>query len=274
MKRIHSLAIRRPLAFGLVITFLFILLVLISSLVVGRIWQANTSGWYFGSMIGRLVSIFILIAVLWHLAWLVAVGCTKLGGWRIWLILLILLEYAMVVSAYAMTGRVSFGYSDTVLAGIAAVFIMLHAFLEEISFRGLVLHGLIRAWGSTDRGVFRSVLVSSLFYAGYHILYLAGEPPGIVFGRIVVAFLLGIFFGALVSRGKSIYPAAFFHGMLNVAGYLNLAGAEVAGTPSSWLLLSVFMLPLAIYGLYLLRSQTQPSHNFKSSLQTKNPVRE
>jgi len=273
MNRIKSLAVQRPLIFSFVVTLVFILLVLISSILVGRIWTAETPGWYFGSMIGRLVSIFILLAVLWHLGWLDAAGFTKLGSWRTWLILLILLEYAMVVSAYTITGRVSFGYSDAVLAGIAAVFIMLHAFLEEISFRGLVMYSLVRAWGGANHGVLRSVLGSSLFYAGYHILYLAGEPYPIVLGRIVVALLLGIFFGTLVLRGKSIYPTAFFHGMLNVADYLNLAGAEGAGTPSSWLLLSLFMLPLALYGLYLLRSQTQPFHNFKSSLQTKNPVR-
>jgi len=273
MDRINSLAVQRPLLFSFVITFAFILLVLISSIVVGRVASAETLGWYVGSTIGRLVSIFILLAVLWHPGWLDAAGFTKLGNWRTWLILLILLEYSMVASAYAMTGRVSFGYSDAMLAGIAAVFIMLHAFLEEISFRGLVMYSLVRAWGGANHGVLRSVLGSSLFYAGYHILYLAGEPYPIVLGRIVVALLLGIFFGTLVLRGKSIYPAAFFHGMLNVAGYLNLASVEGTGTPSSWLLLSLFMLPLALYGLYLLRSQTQPFHNFKSSLQTKNPVR-
>jgi membrane protease YdiL (CAAX protease family) len=136
----------------------------------------------------------------------------------------------MMISAYVMTGRVRFGYSDAVLTGTAIVFIMLHAFLEEISFRGLVLHGLVRAGSDADLGVFRSVLVSSLLYAGYHLLYLAGEPPAIVLGRIVVAFLLGILFGALVLKSGSIYPAAFFHGMWNVAGYLNLTSSGVEGT--------------------------------------------
>jgi membrane protease YdiL (CAAX protease family) len=86
----------------------------------------------------------------------------------------------MMISADIMTGSISFGYTDAVLTVTATVFIMLHAFLEEISFRGLVMHNLVRAWGSTERGVLRSVLVSSLFYAGYHILYLAGEPPDVV----------------------------------------------------------------------------------------------
>jgi membrane protease YdiL (CAAX protease family) len=66
--------------------------------------------------------------------------------------------------------------------------------------------------------------------------------------------LLGIVFGALVLRDKSIYPAAVFHGVLNLAGYLNLTNNAVQGTPSSWLLLSLAIIPLAGLGLYLLRS--------------------
>jgi membrane protease YdiL (CAAX protease family) len=257
MKLVKYLAIHRPLAFSLAITFLFILLVLISSIVVGRMAPAETLGWYFDSAIGRLVSILILLSVLWRLGWLHSAGFTRPGGWRTWFILLILLQYAVVISAYIMTGRVSFGYSDAVLTGSAIVFIMLHAVLEEIAFRGLILHGLVRARGGSSQSLFRSVPGSSLFYAGYHILYITGEPPAIVLGRMLVAFLLGILFGALVLRSGSIYPAAFFHGMLNGAGYLNLTSGGVEGTLSSWLLLSLSLLPLALFGLYLLRGLTE-----------------
>jgi membrane protease YdiL (CAAX protease family) len=253
MKPTKSLEIHRPLAFGFVITFLFILLVLISSIVMGRLASVETLGWYIGSTIGRLVSVLILLAILWRLGWLHSAGFAKPGGLRTWFTLLILLQYAVVMSAYIMTGRVSFGYSDAVLTGTAIVLIMLHAFLEEVAFRGLVLHGLVRAGSGSNQSLLRSVLGSALFYAGYHILYLAGELPAIVLGRIVVAFLLGILFSALVLRSGSIYPAAFFHGMLNVAGYLNLTSSGVEGTASSWLLLGLSLLPLALYGLYLLR---------------------
>jgi membrane protease YdiL (CAAX protease family) len=70
---------------------------------------------------------------------------------------------------------------------------------------------------------------------------------------MVSAFLLGILLGALVLRGKSIYPAAVLHGVLNLAGYLNLTSNATQGTPSGWLLLSLAMIPLAGLGLYMLR---------------------
>jgi membrane protease YdiL (CAAX protease family) len=65
--------------------------------------------------------------------------------------------------------------------------------------------------------------------------------------------LLGILFGALVLRSNSIYPAVIFHGLLNLAGYLNLTSNATEGTPSAWLLLSLAMIPLAGLGLYMLR---------------------
>jgi membrane protease YdiL (CAAX protease family) len=143
---------------------------------------------------------------------------------------------------------------------------MLHTFLEEIVFRGSILHAFVRSWGTTNRGIFMSVLMSSLFFAGYHILYLAAEPPAIVLSRIVVAFLLGILLGALVLKSGSIYPALFFHGLFNVAGYLNLTSTGTEATAFSWLLLSLSTVPLALYGLILLRDISQPVVNLDSPL--------
>lgn len=250
--KIRSLAERHPLSFGLAITFVFILLVLISSIMVGRIWPPETAGWYLGSLIGRLVSIFILLFMLARLDWMNSVGFTGLGHLQTWFILLLPLAYSIASSAYAMTGNFDFSYSDPGLTTVAVPFIISHTFLEEVVFRGLVLHAFARAWGATSRGIVRSVPVSSLFFGGYHILYLAGEPLAVVLARIVFSTLLGILFGAFVLRGESIYPAATFHGILNLAGYLNLTSNGVEGTTSSWLLTSLFMVPLAFYGLHLL----------------------
>jgi len=272
MNRINSSATQRPLAFSLVITFLFVLLVLTSSIVAGRIWHANTSGWYFGSTIGRLVSILMLLFIVARLGWLRSAGFTSPGKLRSWLILVIPLAYSIAISAYAMTGNFDFSDSDPALTASAAPFILSHAFLEELVFRGLVLHAFVRAWGATNPGIVSSVLMSSLFFGGYHILYLAGEPLPVVLSRIVFSTLLGIVFGAFVLRGESIYPAAFFHGILNLAGYLNLTSNRVEGTPSSWLLMSLFMLPLGLYGFHLLRGFRRSVTSSERPLSTESPA--
>jgi membrane protease YdiL (CAAX protease family) len=161
--------------------------------------------------------------------------------------------YAIPVTAYAMTGNLDFSFTDATLTISAAVFIMTHAFLEETAFRGLILHAFVRAWGDTDRGLIKGVLFSSLLFGGYHLIYILGEPPAVVLLRVVVGIALGIFYAALVLSGRSIYPAAFSHGVLNLAAYLNLTANNAEGTPSGWLLVSLLMVPLALLGLYMLR---------------------
>lgn len=257
MNNIETLTARRPLAWAAWFTLIDMLMVLTSAILVSASWPGETHGWYIASAIGRLVSIVILLFVLVRLKWLNSAGFTRLAGWRTWLILLFPLAYSIAVSTYTMTGNFDLRVSNLGLAGIAALFLMAHAFLEEVVFRGLILHGLVRAWGDTGRGSLKSVLVSALFFGAMHIVYLAGEPAPVVFSRIIFVSLLGIFLGALVLHGNSIYPAVFFHGLLNLAGYLNLTSNAAQGAASAWLLLSLLMLPVALLGMVLVVTGSQ-----------------
>jgi hypothetical protein len=102
-----------------------------------------------------------------------------------------------------------------------------------------------------------------------HILYLAGEALTVVLLRIVTAFLLGIFLAALVIISSSIYPALFFHGILNLAGYLNLTSNGAEGSVTAWLWMSLGVLPLAFYGLYSLREAPRlftPSNSLSKNM--------
>ena len=270
MKRIKRLAADHPLTFSVVMTLILILMVIISSVVASAIGPGETSGWYLASTAGRLVTVIILLVFLSLMGWLGPAGFTRLGNWRAWLVCLLALLYIIPASAYAMTRNLSFGSTDLALTGAAAVFIMIHAFLEEVVFRGLVLYAMISAWGSTKTGITKSVLVSSLLFGCYHLFYLlGGEPFMMVLLRMVVAFLLGIFLAALVLLGSSIYPAVLFHGLLNLAGYLNLTSSGNQENVTGWLFLSLAMLPLAVLGFYLLRDV--PRHS--SAPQPVRPVR-
>ena len=271
MPRIKSLAEGHPLIFSLAITFLFILLVLVSSIMANRIYPAGTPGWYMVGLAGRLVSIFILLFALSRLGWLETAGFSSSGSRQAWFLALPALAYSIAVSAFAMTGNLDFSFSGPVLVVSASLFLMAQAFLEETAFRDLVIHDFVPAWGGTSRGLLRSIVISSVFYGGDHILYLAGEPSTVVLWRILVASLMGVLFGALVLRGQSIYPAAFFHGAWNVAGYLNLIRNGLEGTTYSWLLLCLFTLSLAIYGLFLLRGFTRHYPHTSRSLRMELP---
>ena len=262
MNKLKSLATEHSLAFGFIVTFAFILMLIVSS-VLGALWPGGESYGQPGGIVGRLISITLLLAVLSRLGWLRSAGLTWLGRWQTWLIGLLPLAYSIAVSAYALTGSFDFNISDTILTRLVTLFILTAALMEEVVFRGLIMHAFVRVWGNTNRGLIKSVLVSSLLFSGLHILdLLSGRPLPNVLLQSVEAFLLGTFLAALVLSGKSIYPAIFFHGLLNLAGYLSSKGLEPS--PSSFLLLSLLILPLAIFGMYLILTIPRGSSPMKT----------
>ena len=254
MHKIKLFASGHPLAFALIVTFVFILLVIVSSML-GAVWPGEPYGQYIGGTIGRGISSAILLVALSRLGWLRRAGFTRPGRSQAWWIGLLLLAYWIPVSAYAVTRNLDFGISDRALLSLLALFFMTHGFLEEVAFRGLILYAFVRVWGRTGRGLLKSVLVSSLLFGGMHVIYIfSGTPLPALPLQMVETFCLGIFLAALVLRGGSIYPAAFFHGIVNLAGFLNLLHNSFDGIPTSaWLSLSLLMLPLAIFGIFLLR---------------------
>ncbi|MEJ2267354.1 MAG: hypothetical protein P8X95_28340 [Anaerolineales bacterium] len=117
MNRINLLAIEHPLAFGLLVTIVFILMTILSS-VLGAIWPGEPYGHFTGSTIGRVISIVILLMALARLGWLRPAGFTRLGRPQAWLIGLVLLAYWVPVSAYAVTGNFDFSISNPVLLSV------------------------------------------------------------------------------------------------------------------------------------------------------------
>ena len=253
MKRINDFAAGLPWLFSLAVTIVFILMVLVSA-ILGRLWPGAPDGQYAGGTFARLVFIGLLLLLLRGLGWLEPAGFTRPGRWQVWLFSLLALTYAIAVSAYALTGNLNFRPDDSVPLSLIALFITVAAFLEEIAFRGLILHDLVRVWGDSDGGSIRCVLVSSLFFAAMHLVnVLGGQPLAQALGQAGVAFFLGVFLACLVLAARSIYPAVFFHGTLNLAGFLNLAGGGEQEL-QSWLMLGLLMIPLAAAGIFLLRS--------------------
>lgn len=256
MDKFKSLPTKHPLTFGLLILFVFILMLIVSA-ILGNLLPGGDIYAQPGGILARSICIVILLALLSRLGWLRSAGFTSLGGLRTWLIILLLLVYSILGSAYVLTRSIEFNTPNPARFGLVAVFILIGAFMEEVAFRGLILHGFVRAWGSADRGTLKSILVSALFFCSIHILdFLGGRPLTAVLPQSLEAYFLGVFLGALVLNGKSIYPAAIFHGILNLGAYLIFASRGLEPTPISWLWLSLLMVPLALFGIYLLRGVT------------------
>jgi membrane protease YdiL (CAAX protease family) len=257
MQKINSFAIEHPIIFGLIAMIVFLLMLILSA-ILGNLWPGDEIYGQPGGILGRLIAIIILLAVLSRLGWLRPAGLLSLGSWRVWLVSLLSLVYTITLSTYAFTGNIDFDFSRRLLSGMVILFILVAAFLEEVVFRGLILDGFVRAWGGTNPGLLKSILFSSLFFCSIHLLdFLSGRPLASVLLQGLEAFFLGVFLAASVLSGKSIYPATFFHGLLNLSAYMSFASQGLEPKPASWLLLSLLILPLAFYGLFFVCDLSQ-----------------
>ena len=260
MNRLKKLASRAPVPFGFTVTLTFIAMLVATAVLVNR-WPPESPAWFFASAVGRVLSIIVLLALIHRLGWIQATGLTQPGRWQTWLAALLLLSYTAAASTYAMSGRLDLTFLEQPLPGVTALFILVHALLEEVAFRGLVMVALVRVWGGTSRGLVKSVVVSSLFFAGMHVINVAGgNPLPVVLLQSMGAFFLGIVFCSLLLSGGSLYPAVILHGIANLAGYLILSAHPSAGSdPSAWLLQSLLAIPPALIGLYILHAMPRRS---------------
>jgi membrane protease YdiL (CAAX protease family) len=203
-----------------------------------------------GGLAGRLFFSAVMVAWLARLGWLRSGGLASLGTWRAWLLLPLPLAYAVGAAAFAITGRLDLTAFGPLPAGVVVVFIAAAAGLEALAFRGLILHGLVRAWGGTARGRVVSVVAAALFFGGLHLLDgLSGRPMLNVLTQSGQAIVLGVWLGALVLRTGSQYPAMVFHILFNLAGYQLFGRRGLEPSPEAWLLLGALLLPLAAIGL-------------------------
>jgi membrane protease YdiL (CAAX protease family) len=205
-----------------------------------------------GGIAGRLISSVVVVAWLARLGWLRSAGLTSPGPWRVWGLLPLPLAYAAAAAAFPMVGRLDLTAFGRAPAGVVIAFIAAAAFLEDLTFRGLMLHGLVRAWGDDQRGRLMSVVTAALLFGAMHLLdALSGRPMLNVVWQGAQAVGLGVWLGALVLCTGSQYPAVAFHALFNLAGYQLFGRQGLEPEPMTWLVLAVLMLPLAALGIGL-----------------------
>ena len=92
--------------------------------------------------------------------------------------------------------------------------------------RGLVLVAMLLAWSQTRRGLVKSVVLSSMFFGFQHLCNLMVRPPGVVLFKAVVVSLLGILYGALLLKSRSLWPVIVIHWLTNTDVNLKVTQIE------------------------------------------------
>ncbi len=136
-------------------------------------------------------------------------------------------------------------------------------FFEEILGRGVVLTVMLRKWGSTRRGIYQAVLVSSALFGAAHIVnMIAGRLPLLsTLTQIVYGFFFAVIFAACVLRNNSIWPMVIMHAAFDFGGRglqeIAVGGASqmpaANSTPEGAITTFMLTLPLFLYGIFILR---------------------
>jgi len=206
--------------------------------------------------IARIVVGLVVILIIWQSKR----GCNVLSRptLRSWEITVPVAAYSLVVYPLLFTGTLGLNLSQPNLAAGVAFNGFAAGALEELVFRGLILSLLLS--GNSDNHnpsvPWRAILISALLFSVPHALNLfVGHARARVVAQLMWAFLLGIVFACLRITGRSIWPVAVLHGVMNAFVHVNRLGVEIQPSVVRAAALAFAPVPLCIYGAILLHKQ-------------------
>jgi len=253
-----KIAADHPLIMGLII-FLSILIIqggvlIVVELLRSGMWEVTAVS-PTSQIITELIITLIMVFFLSCLGWLNDSWILRLGDWRIWLLTLLVLVYILVGDLYVFYGGINLNYPTWKQAGPTLFNQLTTGLSEEILFRGIVLMAMMRVWGKTMRGRQKAVFLSAFVFGLMHLPHLlAGVSPWAVLLLVLFCILSGIFSGALVLYGKTIWPAVLLHGMENAVVSATAITAPSIGTYETALItISLLQLPLVMMSVFWLR---------------------
>ncbi|GAP13387.1 CAAX protease self-immunity [Longilinea arvoryzae] len=205
----------------------------------------------------------LLVILIGRLGILKDAGFTGRINWRsLWVIWPIFVYCVLNGGTSPFDGTFSIDTSQPIRIVLYLLLYLSTGFFEEILFRGLILNLFLRKWGTTRGGTYLAVVVSSSIFGIAHLINLVmgrrtllSTLPQIAYGTF-----FGIFFAACFLRNKSIWPVIFCHALFDMCGNFqdiavgSLTFGKIEETsPEAALVTIAIMLPLMLYGFFLLR---------------------
>jgi membrane protease YdiL (CAAX protease family) len=253
---IDTFAENRPLAFALLALLCWFLLSAVFAF-----GSAALMGVPIGEdvpqTVGLLSVTFVLLVIAGRMGWLRAMGITRFGGWKVWLTTIPLLVTLILAYLYGFFGRVSFDLGVLARSDVARKMLVrqgIVGFAEETLFRGFILYSLVRIWGRSKGGLIASVIVQAALFGVPHVLQV-GAGISLTTALIVTVngFLSGIWWGAIVYRWESLWPAILFHSLSNASVLINgLSSATIEPATIAYVRATLLEMPLVALGVWLL----------------------
>jgi membrane protease YdiL (CAAX protease family) len=122
---------------------------------------------------------------------------------------------------------------------------------------------LLKKMGDTKKGMVNTLIISSVFFALVHLGNLIWVDALSVISQVFYAFAIGMFFGAIYLRTKTLITPILLHGLMNVSGQIfdaftspdfigqrDMQSSDIAQTVVQTL---IMVIPFLIAALVLLR---------------------
>jgi len=256
MRSIRRFATVHPLPFVIVAPAVWMMIAGIAAYLAAAVLRLPLSH-ELPQSLGMLTATACLLLVMWRWGWLRAAGVTGLGSGRLWLLTAGLAAFVVVAYQLAFFGEIVVDLPASWAAGEAQAILgrqVVVGIAEEFLFRGFLLYALVRVWGETRRGLLAAVTLPALLFGLLHVMQVsAGNPLDDTLMTVLNCFVSGLWWGALVLLGGSLWPAALLHAASNAS--FQIGGASLARfDPSAmdYALATLAELPLVIAGLWLL----------------------
>ena len=95
------------------------------------------------------------------------------------------------------------------------------ALWEEFLCRGIILTNMLKKWGNSKRGITKAVILSAFIFGGAHVITGFGTGDWTSTGiQIIYASFMGLLFGVIYIKTKSLASTVALHFILNLTAYL------------------------------------------------------
>jgi len=196
------------------------------------------------------------------------IGKGILQGW-----VMLLLALLMVVVNYFSRSNY-FIKPDILFVLISIIFPFSTGLLEEIVCRGLILKILLKKTDNTKETITKALIVSALLFGLAHLIHLFWASPIEVLSDFIVAFVGGLFLGAVYLRTKTLIVPILLHGIFNLSNiifvpFTSLEFPVSQATFSDVIVVSVLISPLVISAFALLKksiNKNQANQNEKTEV--------
>jgi membrane protease YdiL (CAAX protease family) len=258
MDRFKKFAIQRPVLFSLLALVLGSLLTEIPLKELFAPYVGAQPAFYLTIILEQGLTGVLFFWLLARFGWLDTAGFTSSKKWQaLWL------GWPLLLFIFInLDERVVIDTSRPVLIVLHLLTALSTGWVEEVLCRGVVVSALLRKWGQTRKGIYLSVLVSSILFGAVHLLnFLAGRKPLLnTATQITFAIFFGVIFAACLLRNRAIWPVIMLHAAVDWAGTLRevsvgggLRTLEPAMSLENAAISILITLPLFLYGLFILR---------------------